>query len=424
MISRIRLLVVLAFAFGVGLIVWQAGRAPVATHATAPTRPVPTREANLPSSMPTLSRPPGDAVEQLTRAERLAYAHGWSGELTPAMDAFRAWTAVYRVADLGTRATLVSDGVALAKARRPEMKRLIRTDPAEALRVTVPAAVRQTLPASVLAELESRHAGRGEFALQASTPAPGETSGVPALRRIVALEGQTFTAWAYGRREAQTTKEGASLHGIALDGDFALHESPVRLLEAGETVPAGLPPACVGCGQVPDPTIAAAQEEAQRVEVIAFEGQVRRIHGVEVERFEARAIAAEESPGPRVQLLGQAASESAEPARAADAPIPHTVGAKQLLVIRVDFSDFPGEPVTLTTAQSVAQSSGTFFEAISYGTRRSPTPCRRRCTGCRAPEPRTRWPATIPGCTPTPAMPRAPTTPSTCTTASSWCFPM
>jgi hypothetical protein len=365
--SRIRLLIGLAFAFVVGLVVWQAGRGPAPTRAAALSGPAMVREANVPALTPASARPAGAAVEQVPLTDRLAYAQGWSGELTPAMEAFRAWTAVYRAADVGTRSILTAEGVALAQARRPEMKRLIRTDPAEALRVTVPAAVRQTLPAAVLAELETRHAGRGEFALQASTPAPDETSRVPALRRIVHVEGQTFTAWTYGRREAQLTKEGASLHGIALDGDFALHESPVRLFEVGEAVPPGLPPACVGCGQVPDPTIAAAQEEAQRVEVIEFEGQVRRIHGGEVDRFEARAIAAEGQSGPRVQPLSQAGAESSEPARAADAPIPHTVGTKQLLVIRVDFSDFPGDPVTLTTAQSVAQSSGTFFEAISYG---------------------------------------------------------
>jgi len=367
MTSRIRLLVVVAFAFGVGFIVWRADREPVATHATARSGTVPAGGGTALPSAPAPARPGSEPVAQVSRAERLAYAQGWSGALPPAMAEFRAWTEAYRTADATRRPALVERGVALAQTRRAEMRRLIRTDPAEALRVTVPAAVRQALPAAVLAELETRHGGRGEFALQASTPAPGEPSSVPALRRIVHVEGQTFTAWTYGRREAQVTKEGASLHGIALDGDFALHESPVRLLEAGETVPPGLPPACVGCGQVADPTIAAAQEEAQRVEVILFDGQVRRIHGSEVDRFEARAIAAEGQSGPRVQPLSQAESASLEPARAADPPIPHTVGAKQLLVIRVDFSDFPGEPVSLTTAQSVVQSSATFFDAISYG---------------------------------------------------------
>ncbi|MBL9212212.1 MAG: hypothetical protein JNL92_17260 [Opitutaceae bacterium] len=368
MTSRIRLLAVVALAFGVGFLVWRNGPTPVAPRVAAPSgTTVPGSGTNPSPASPGPARPAGLEVEQVPRTARLAYAQGWSGALPPAMTAFRAWTEAYRAADAARRPALAEQGVALAQARRTEMKRLIRTDPAEALRLTVPAAVRQALPAAVLAELETRHAGRGEFALQASTPAPDEPARFPALRRIVHVEGQTFTAWTYGRREAQTTKEGASLHGIALDGDFALHESPVRLLEAGETVPAGLPPACVACAQLADPTIAAAQEEAQRVEVIAFEGQVRRIHGTEVDRFEARAINAEEQSGPRVQPLSEAGNAAPEPARAADAPVPHTVGAKQVLVIRVDFSDFPGDPVALTTAQTVMQACATFMDSISYG---------------------------------------------------------
>ena len=91
---------------------------------------------------------------------------------------------------------------------------------------------------AVLAELETRVAGRGEYALLASQPAPGETAARPAYRRIALLNGVSYSAHPYGRREAQLTKEGASLHGIALDRDLALHESPLRVLEPGE-IPAG-----------------------------------------------------------------------------------------------------------------------------------------------------------------------------------------
>jgi hypothetical protein len=365
MTSRIRLLVALAFVIGVGFLGWRAGRAPVAADTGARSGPAPANERHASRLVANPAPPASGAVEQVTRAERLAYAHGWSGALPPAMAAFRTWTETYRAAAPAARPALETEGVALARARRVEMRRLIRTDPAEALRVTLPAVVRQILPAAVLAEVETRPGGRGEFALQAAVPGPGEALAEPAVRRIVHLGGQTFTAWVYGRREAQLTKEGASLHGIALDGDIALHESPVRLLEPGETVPPDLVPVCVDCGRDTDPAAQAAAEQAPRIELIEFDGQVRRIHPGEVERFEARAVTAEEQPGPRVAPLSQA--EPAGPPRAADAPIPHTVGAKQLLVIRVDFSDFPGEPVTLPNAQSVVQACATFFDAVSYG---------------------------------------------------------
>lgn len=367
MTSRIRLLGGLAIAVGIGWLVWQADRATpeqAAAVAGSAGRGAQTGGAvpPRPAAAGGEARPP----EWQDRTVRLAYAQGWSGNLPPAMTAFRAWTERYRAAAPAERAALVAPGVELAQARRAEMRRLIRTDPAEALRVTVPAAVRRELPAAILAELETRHAGRGDHAVQAVVPGPDEPVQRPALRRIVALAGQTFTAWTYGRREAQTAQEGASLHGIALGDDFALHESPVRLLEPGEAVAAEVPPVCVDCGRPAEPTDALA-EAAQRVELVEFAGQTRAVHAAETEAFEARAIAAEEQAGARQPAPGEPGAETSEPPRAADAPTPNTVGAKQVLVIRVDFSDFPGEPVTLATAQSVMQACATHFDAASFG---------------------------------------------------------
>jgi hypothetical protein len=302
----------------------------------------------------------GGRVEEVaTPLQRFGYAHAWNGPLTPAMAAFQTWTEAYRAAPAPGRANLVAEGVSLARARRVEMRRLIVEDPARALAVTVPAAVRQVLPSEVVAELETRHAGRGDFALQAAQPAPGEPATYPALRRIVALGGQTFTAHAYGRREAQMTKEGASLHGIALEGEFALHESPVRLLEPGETAAAVRERACVECGRA---TEADAAGTADRVEQIELEGVIRRVHAGELNALEERARDAEDQPGPRVAPVTEA-----EPGRAAEPATAFTTGTKQVLVIRVDFSDFPGEPLSQAAAEATMEASKTFFENGSYG---------------------------------------------------------
>ncbi len=305
--------------------------------------------------------PPVEDARTQTRA-RLAYAQAWDGPLPPALAAFRAWTDRYRAAaSPAARRDLEAEGVALARARRPELRRLIISDPQRALAVTVPAAVRQALPAAVLAELETRHAGRGDYALQAMQPGPDPTA-EPPLRRIVFLGGTTFTARAYGRRESQLTKEGASLHGIALDGQFALHESPLRMLEPGEdaaeAATAAAPPVCAAC--------ALAIESAARdtLERIAFDGRLLTVHDGELGLFEGRALAAEDQPGPRVAPL----TSSAEPPRAAEPAVPHTIGTKQVLVIRADFSDFPGEPLSQAAAQTVVDGAvRSFFEDGSYG---------------------------------------------------------
>jgi hypothetical protein len=335
------------------------------------------RAASTNSSTPALTERPESGLD-LRRATlaRLAYSQSWDGPLPPAMAAFRAWTERYRGApSLAARLALEPEGVALARARAPEMKHLIVSDPARALAVTVPAMVRQTLPAAVLAELETRHAGRGDYALQAALSDPREPRPEPSLRRIVYLDGRTFTARTYGRREPQLTKENASLHGIALDGEFALHESPVRLLEPGEITAAAPESTCAGCAQpLAEPDASGAANLAE-LELVLAEGKLWRFHADELSGFEARALSAEDQPGPRVASLtlepsaaAPASDFTAPPARAADAPTPHTIGSKQVLVIRVDFSDFPGEPLSQTSVRNLVDSAvKAQLEDMSYG---------------------------------------------------------
>lgn len=188
-----------------------------------------TRAADVaasPTSRPTSAAPsaaapspPENFVSARSQAlTRLAYAQRWDEPQPPALAAFRDWAERYRHAAPAARRALEAEGVALAQARRPAMLELIKTDPQYALAVTVPATLRQILPAAVLAELENRVAGRGDFGLHAAgAPEPGAPvrSG-PALWRVALVNGVSYTAHAYGRREAQFSKEGASLHGIAL----------------------------------------------------------------------------------------------------------------------------------------------------------------------------------------------------------------
>jgi hypothetical protein len=106
-----------------------------------------------------------------------------------------------------------------------------------------------------------------------------------------------------------------------------------------------------------------AAEPAANLEFLSAEGQLWRLHEAELSAFEQRALQAEDQSGPRVTPLAQAT-----PPRAADAPTPHTIGTKQVLVIRVDTSDFPGEPVTQIDAQNLLNSTvNSFLQDASYG---------------------------------------------------------
>lgn len=279
-------------------------------------------------------------VEEL-RA-RLAYAQAWGSDAEPALAAFRAWTQRFADANASERAALETEGVALARARRAVMKRLIEREPQRALAVTVPDGVRVILPAAVGGELEQRVAGVGELAWQAicyeDRPRPILA---PTSRRIAGLGGETYTAYTYGRRAAQPTKEGASLHGIVLDAAMAVHESPLHVLEEAAVASAGWRLAAQGRTWVVAPQAAA------------------------VEQVESRLIAAEEVAGPRVPVVDV---ESAEPPRGAAPPTSNTIGAKRVLAIRVDFSDLPGESVTEAALEATLNGvTKQFFEEASYG---------------------------------------------------------
>lgn len=304
---------------------------------------------------------------------RLAYAQAWDGAQLPALAAFREWAERYRAAAPAARGALEAEGLALAQARRPAMKELIMRQPERALAVTVPAVVRQILPTAVRAELEARVAGRGDFMLLETTSTDDPATRTPGVsRRVAVIDGASFTAHAYGRREAQLTKEGASLHGIALDGELALHESPLRVLEPGEVTAAEAETHCPVSQLAVAPLPAGRGVNLASLDVVAANGRVWEFCGTDsmLENFEQRLDAAEDRPGPQVarEALGVTTGVTVSPPIAADAPNAHTVGTQRVLVVRVDFSDFPGEPVSLAAAQDMMDSNvRPFLENSSYG---------------------------------------------------------
>jgi hypothetical protein len=129
---------------------------------------------------------------------------------------------------------LEAEGVSLATARREELGVLIRTEPERALALTVPVAVRRELPESVVGLLEERLDGLGDLAVLATTPLPGREGEVEPMWRTAILGERSFRANVYGRRLAEPARFGVALHGIALDGQMAVDENPVRVLEQAE----------------------------------------------------------------------------------------------------------------------------------------------------------------------------------------------
>ncbi|MBX7208567.1 MAG: PKD domain-containing protein [Verrucomicrobiaceae bacterium] len=157
---------------------------------------------------------------------------------------FSSWTDRYLDARPEDRPLLEAEGAALAAARRPVFKQLIKDDPKAALENAVPMVVRQNLPWSILRLLEERVNGVGVLRVLQGVPMPGEPlpSGSLTFRETEMKDGKTYRAYVYGRRlETVTWTPGASLNGVAVDSDLALNEQPSRTLEVGEVPPADKP---------------------------------------------------------------------------------------------------------------------------------------------------------------------------------------
>src|SRR5437773_5081921 len=163
----------------------------------------------------------------------------WGKEPDSALGSFSSWVQRYVAADPADRDTMVAEGVELAQDRRAALLELIDTDPREALASSVPFAVRQQLPGVITAQLEQRVSGKGDFLVLATVPRENAPGDRPAILRRALIGQERFTAHVFGERKNQRTTTDISLHGVAIDGQLALSESPVRLLEPDEPLASG-----------------------------------------------------------------------------------------------------------------------------------------------------------------------------------------
>jgi hypothetical protein len=309
----------------------------------------------------------GSTASVATNAKEAAYASGWTGERSlPAHMAFRSWTGRYVAAQTaGEKAGLLSEGVGLAKQRRALLTNLIKSNPEKALALAVPASIRTQLPKEVSAGLESRVSGSGDFSVFGVLPATNGPAVEP-IQRFVHLNGQTYRASVYGRRLGETTKTGIPLHGIVLDGVMAVHEDALRELEADETP--GPASSVVDLRSAADkaanlPPILG--EMGNRIYRFASSEQLRLV--------EARLEAAEAGIGPHplqpaTEIInGSEPSVSNSSTNLPNPPSAWTTGGKNVLVIRVDFSDLTGGLASAATIQNLADTQiSPYYVKSSY----------------------------------------------------------
>ncbi|MCX8497534.1 MAG: PKD domain-containing protein [Akkermansiaceae bacterium] len=260
---------------------------------------------------------------------------------------FRRWTENLRIAGAGVD---LQQGIKLAQQRRHELLALIEKDPRRALELAVPDSVRQQLPKEIVALLEERVDANGDLLVQSTTL--DNDRGCMTTRAATLQDGRVFDTHTYGRRGAMPTRDNIAIHGVALDGKLAMSEFAGRVLEPSEVATRA------EAGRVLEET--QEQTDAADGPVIAF-GADRMIRYPD----EFQAIAA---------LLDAASAEQsgATAALAADldgviAASPWTEGQKTLLIIRVDFSDFPGQVVSDATLGQLIVDMNTIYTDMSSG---------------------------------------------------------
>lgn len=282
--------------------------------------------------------------------------------------AFRDW--VNKLPQPGADQTapnpdLIAEGVRLAQQRSVRMARLIREDPRQALSEAVSYDQYALLPTEVKPWVERPFSERTSYQWLPVCAPPGTTlpPGTPDhLSSVTLPDGSRFNAYTYGQRGAVMSKHSLPVQGIAWGEDAAMHDSVFRRVSAREesTVQAQYPAA------KPLTHSFATGQPIAGAPVLALSGGRLYAFATEEEMQQLdRALAQlDEQPGPRSgsQVLYRASPaagaaipegqgfdlESAVEASAAEATT-WTETKKKVFMIRVDFSDNTGEPLTTSS---------------------------------------------------------------------------
>jgi Bacterial Ig domain/PKD domain/Divergent InlB B-repeat domain/Carboxypeptidase regulatory-like domain/Immunoglobulin domain/Glucodextranase, domain B len=268
----------------------------------------------------------------------------------PEFARFAEWASRYRSANAAERISSEQEGVLLARERREALRGLIPSDPARALALAVPEGVRRSLPESVTRLLEERISGRGSLDVFGALAKPGKENEIAPTFQVATIDGRSYKAFVYGRRLGVPTRQNIPLNGVAVDNLFAVNENPLRLLdpeEAANRLPVASDAVCAISGN---------PSTINQTPVAAEAGGVTYVlcgpsHAL---RLNEQLIDAE--------VAGASGGGGGEVAAS-----PATEGNKKLILIRVDFSDAPGEPVSDSTCISLISGLNDFYRESSFG---------------------------------------------------------
>lgn len=291
--------------------------------------------------------------------------------------ALREWITAYHGLPVAVtnRAEVIARGVALAAARKVQMARLIREEPELAIRESLSFADHAALPAAVQALVEQPFSVVADFHYYPVCPPSGgrrAPAGTPDYVADLSLaDGTRLEAFVYGHRAEVMTKRAVPVQGIALAGAAAVRDGVFQKLSAADlvAVQARFPAAQPGAARSfvtgrALPGAASPVDSATAVPAVhALAGG--RLHTfaseTEFQQFDHALAQLDALPGPHASsgVLNRPAFSATDtagfnlPAAQAYAVAQAdawTESPKKLFLIRVDFSDKPGAPVSQAAA--------------------------------------------------------------------------
>jgi uncharacterized delta-60 repeat protein/M6 family metalloprotease-like protein len=292
-------------------------------------------------------------------------ANDWDSRPEPELAAFHDWTLDWQ--QRGASPQRLAEGERLARLRMDCLQRMARESPLNVLRATVPFRVRYMLPAEVLALMEERIDGVGSLSVTVARPAAGEALENPGPFHRARFQGRSFDLITTGPIR-MGTQPRAALHGVALGKVLVLADSPVRMVEAGERITKPVEEVCPASGKTTRLDLAALQEQAPADLIDVGDKIIKVCEPEHVTLVAAKTLAKERESQPWVMGKGL---EGTPEFLGTQQPDPSwTLGAKKLLIIRVDFSDKPGASISEATAVSLINGAGgvnEFFQTNSFG---------------------------------------------------------